>query len=196
MTEEKQRHHRAPERRYSNMELIRAKDTDIALLTAFYRYVTVHTGTMAKFGRWVYGLHPTDQMIISYIHDGNMYYIAEDEKIISAVAAVPFQTEEYHGTAWKAELNDQEVGPVHLLCVHPDYQGQGYSRQVMKAVENLMHIMNKKAVRLDALVSNIPARNLYESIGYHLCGTKHWYAENTGWTDFVLYEKSITELTS
>lgn len=45
-----------------------------------------------------------------------------------------------------------------------------------------------KACRLDTLASNIPAQKLYEKLGFTYCGKQHWYAENTGWTDFYLYE--------
>jgi len=46
----------------------------------------------------------------------------------------------------------------------------------------------KKAVRLDALGSNTPAHALYESLGFIRRDICHWYANNTGWTDFYVYE--------
>ena len=45
-----------------------------------------------------------------------------------------------------------------------------------------------KAVRLDALVCNALAHRLYESIGFQKRDVRHWYAENTGWFDFYLFE--------
>ena len=49
----------------------------------------------------------------------------------------------------------------------------------------------KKAVRLDALASNVPAQHLYLNKGFVYCGMRNQYAENTGWTDFYFYEKLI-----
>lgn len=48
-----------------------------------------------------------------------------------------------------------------------------------------------KAFRLDTLASNVPAQRLYESLGFVFCGRQHWYAENTGWIFFYLYERAI-----
>ena len=48
--------------------------------------------------------------------------------------------------------------------------------------------MGKKAVRLDALVCNIPAHRLYESLGFQKRDQRRWYADNVGWIDFFLYE--------
>lgn len=176
------------------MELIKATEKDFGLLATFYRYVTEHTASMTQYGRWIYGLHPTDQIILQYIRDGYLFYSSENGTIASAVAIVPFQTVEYHGAEWSSELADEEVGTVHILCVNPDLQGRGYSRQTMEAVEKLIRQSKLKAIRLDALSSNMPARKLYESIGYRSIGERHWYAENTGWTDFILYEKQLDKV--
>lgn len=46
----------------------------------------------------------------------------------------------------------------------------------------------KQAVRLDALESNIPARKMYEALGFQCRGKQNLYAENTGWTNFLFFE--------
>ena len=50
-----------------------------------------------------------------------------------------------------------------------------------------------KAVRLDALACNTPAHRLYESLGFQKRDVRHWYAENTGWYDFYLFEYLLQE---
>mgnify|MGYP003291049725 FL=1 len=49
----------------------------------------------------------------------------------------------------------------------------------------------KKAVRLDALASNTPAHQMYQSLGFRYRGKQHLYAENTGWTDFLFFEYTL-----
>ena len=34
----------------------------------------------------------------------------------------------------------------------------------------------------------VHARRLYESLGFQKRDVRHWYAENTGWVDFYLFE--------
>lgn len=48
--------------------------------------------------------------------------------------------------------------------------------------------MGLEACRLDTLFSNIPAQKFYTKLGFAYIGKAHWYADNTGWTDFLLYE--------
>lgn len=47
---------------------------------------------------------------------------------------------------------------------------------------------NIKAIRLDVLGGNIPASKLYESMGFKYIETLKLFYEDTGLTDFLLYE--------
>ena len=142
---------------------------------------------MDIYARWVYGQHPTDEMIRQYIQTGTMYYCEKDGSLLSAAAVTP-QAEDYHDSAWSVSLEDDEVAVVHLLCVAPEWQGRGVARETMGLVTELSRAMGKKAVRLDALACNTPAHRLYESLGFQKRDQRRWYADNVGWTDFFLYE--------
>lgn len=170
------------------MNLIRCKKDDFDRITNFYRYVTQHTPGMVQNGRWIYGQHPTDEMIERYITAGNMYYIENNSQMMAAVALTPFQESDYNSVDWSRTLKDDEVCVVHLLCVNPDMQRSGIAKALMKAIIDLAKKTGKRAVRLDALSCNEPANELYKKIGFVKCGTQNWFAENTGWIDFYLYE--------
>lgn len=170
------------------MELIKATENDFAKLTEFYRYVIDNTENMQTYARWVYGQHPSDEMIRHYIQTGAMYYGAQDGAIVSALAVTPYQEASYHNTEWAVSLADDEAAVVHILCVDPRRQKQGLAKQTMLLAAELSRAMHKKALRLDALACNTPAQRLYESLGFERRGTECWYAENIGWADFLLYE--------
>lgn len=169
------------------MKLVKATEQDFQRITQFYRDVITRTGHMDTYARWVYGQHPTDEMIRGYIQAGAMYYCGEGGAIVSAVT-VTSQAEDYHGAAWLLCLEDDEVSVIHLLCVAPEWQGRGVARETMGLVTELSRKMGKKAVRLDALACNTPAHRLYISMGFQKRDQRRWYAENVGWTDFFLYE--------
>lgn len=154
----------------------------------FYKYVIHHTDGMETYARWNYGQHPTDEMIKRYIDDGHMYYAEEDGEILAAVALTPFQNEEYHPVDWGCKLNDDEVLVVHILCVNPQLQRRGLAKNIMSEIIQTAGNMGMKAIRLDALCCNQPAHQLYEKCGFTKRGIQNWYAENTGWIDFFLYE--------
>ena len=69
----------------------------------------------------------------------------------------------------------------------PEYQGDG------AATAALDEIKKKKAVRLDAIGTNVPAQKLYEKYGFVSCGTAQEYYESTGETEFVFYEYVLAE---
>lgn len=157
-------------------------------IAAFYRHVIDSTPDMALYGRWIYGLHPTDEMIRGYLRSGAMYTLEHEGEIRCALAITPSQGSDYHDTSWGAALKDDEVAVVHLLCVDPNWQHQGIARRAMELGISISREMGKKAVRLDALACNTPAHRLYEALGFQRCGTAHWFADNVGWTDFYLFE--------
>lgn len=160
-------------------------------LTRFYRYAIDNTPDMSRYGRWIYGLHPTEDMIRSYVQSGAMYTCGLNDEIRCAFALTPNQGSDYHHTNWEKNLKDDEVAVVHLLCVNPDDQHQGIGRRSMELAMELAREMGKKAIRLDALACNSPAHRLYESLGFRQRGTAHWFADNVGWTDFYLYERLL-----
>ena len=172
------------------MKLIRAREDTIERITQFYRNVIAHTEHMDRCARWIYGQHPTDEMLQSYIRSGAMYYCEKDGAILSALAVTP-QAEDYHDAAWSIFLDDDEVSVIHLLCVAPEAQRQGVARETMGLIIKRSQEIGKKAVRLDSLASNTPAHQLYESLGFQKRDQRRWYAKTTGWTDFYLYELCI-----
>ena len=74
------------------------------------------------------------------------------------------------------------------MGISPDYIGQGVGKLVINEACKLGKKMGLKACRLDTLFSNIPAQKFYTKLGFAYIGKAHWYADNTGWTDFLLYE--------
>ena len=165
---------------------------DLPGMLEFYQLVIRETEDMPRYARWEYGKHPTKEMIENYVGQGMMYCLDAGEKIAAAVAVTPFQTSEYHGADWQITPEDDEVAVVHLLAVNPKCRKQGYAKAVMAEVIDLAKRSGMKAVRLDALACNIPAHRLYESLGFRKRDTRHWYAENTGWIDFDLFEYCLS----
>ena len=174
-----------------NLELIQAKADDFDVVAQFYRDSINGNPEMERFGRWIYGLHPTDEMILRYVRSGAMYTCQADGEILCAFAITPSQGDDYHDTAWGLNLEDEQVAVVHLLCVNPEYQHQGIGKRAMAHAIALAKQMEKNAVRLDALSSNTPAHRLYESLDFERRGTAHWFTDNVGWTDFYLFERPL-----
>lgn len=95
------------------MNLIKATMYDFDRLSQFYRHVIAHTENMDIYARWVYGKHPTDEMIESYIQKGSMYFSEKDGSLISAVAVTP-QAEDYHDSAWLVSFRSSKK---RIVCM-------------------------------------------------------------------------------
>ena len=96
--------------------------------------------------------------------------------------------EGYKKFQWRTQANDSEVLVIHALGVHPDFSGKGYAKEMVnKAIEVAMEA-SMKAIRLDVLGGNVPAEKLYTGIGFKYMDTLQMYYEDTGWTDYKLYE--------
>ena len=171
------------------MQLVLADDFDE--VREKYVQVIGNTKDMNVHARWIYGQHPTDEMIKSYIDRQEMYLFMDDRNIAGMVAVTMYQGEDYHNICWEQNLKDDEVASLHILAVTPEYQGKGISKEMMAKIISLAKENGRKAIRLDVLASNVPARHMYEKMGFVYRGKQNLFATNTGWTDFLFYELPI-----
>lgn len=165
-----------------------AAPEEMEQVKVFYRYICSSTPDMGRYGRWIYGKHPTDSMLEGYLRQRCLYLWEEEGVPAAAMALTPSQGELYHGIPWRMSLEDDEVAVVHVFCVSPDFRGKGMGRKMMKEAIRLARQQGKKALRLDALAENLPANLVYRQSGLCPMGTRLEYYPNTGWADFIYYE--------
>ena len=171
------------------MHLLKATEADFDRIKAAYLHIIEDSPDMDKYARYEYGTHPSDEELTEYIHNGNMYMLMDDDHIAGVVAITLSQGPEYHSIAWQIDVRDDEVMVLHLLGIMPEYLRRGTGTTLMSQALDMARRKSLKACHLDTLESNIPAQRFYEKLGFTFCGKAYWwYAENTGWTNFYLYE--------
>lgn len=170
------------------MKIVRAVKNDFEKIREFYDRVTDETPDMQMYARWKKGQHPKSSDIYKYIDMNAVYLLCDNGNIIGAMALTMSQTEDYRTAEWKINSEDDEVSVIHLLGIDPSRQKNGLGKKMIDEAIKISREEKKLACRLDALKTNIPARKMYESKGFEYIGKQRWYAENTGWTDFCLYE--------
>lgn len=114
------------------MKLVLARDFDV--VRKKYVEVIEHTKDMTIHARWIYGQHPTDEMIQSFIDKQEMYLFMDGKKIAGMTAITMYQDESYHEINWKQDLKDDEVVSLHIFTVIPEYQGKGISKGMMEEI--------------------------------------------------------------
>ena len=171
------------------MHLVQAHDLET--VKEHYINVIKNTPEIEQYARWAYGKHPTDEGLRSYIENGEMYLLTDRGIVAGMVAFVMHQGPDYETVPWAERLENDQVATLHLLAVCPEYQGRALGITILELADELAKQQGKRAMRLDVLESNLPAQHMYEKAGYVYRGKQRWYAENTGWTNFLLYEKSL-----
>ena len=88
-------------------------------------------------------------------------------------------------------IDNIEVLTPHALAVDPELQGKGIGKIVVENILTVAKSENKKAVRLDVLSACKAAERLYTSCGFHFVEAKNMFYEDTGWTEYKMFELNL-----
>jgi ribosomal protein S18 acetylase RimI-like enzyme len=174
------------------MNLLIARIDDLNNVTNLYDEIIDQTKNIEVYARWKKGLYPTEKMIRDYIKMNALYILKEGNALIGAMAVTVDNDTDYQTITWNVSAKEKEAAVLHILGVHPSYQNKGIGNRLIDEAVKIAKDNKKKALRLNALSSNIPAQKLYVKKGFVYCGTLNLYAENTGYTDFLFYEYNLS----
>lgn len=85
---------------------------------------------------------------------------------------------------------------MHILniCIHPDYQRQGYGKELLMYACHIATEKNCSNLYLEARRSNINALNLYYAQGFRQIGErKNYYVSQAGYEDALVLAKEMSE---
>lgn len=77
---------------------------------------------------------------------------------------------------------------IHALAVDPDSARTGIGKRMVEFCMKYAKDNGFKALRLDAVPKNTPARRMYERLGFGFAGEKDLKRYETGIPSFALYE--------
>ena len=155
-----------------------AAEHDLDSIERLYDDLNDHLAAHTNYPGWRKGSYPLRQDAEEGLHDGTLYVVEIDGTIAGTVMYLRTQAPAYQAASWQLPL-DAPVITLHILAVHPAYQGQGVGRALMDYAEVLARETGALAIRLDTHEANAPACRLYESCGYSMRGL----------IDLGLYEK-------
>ena len=87
------------------------------------------------------------------------------------------------------------MGECHLLniCVHPDYQRQGFGRQMVEYLLGQARSRNAVVALLEVRVSNVAAYRLYTTLGFDEIGVrKSYYPAHRGREDAIILARDLS----
>jgi len=137
---------------------------------------------------WEMGVYPTRQQLQNAIESQTLFLAHLDDCLVGVMILNHDYEPEYDNVKWQTYAKKDEVMVIHLLGVSPAHQRKGVARQMVSSVVDICTRSQIKAIRLDVLKKNLPAAKLYLSMGFQFIEAVKIYYEDTGLTDFLLYE--------
>lgn len=137
---------------------------------------------------WKKDIYPSPEFLMESISRKELYIGCENREIVCAMILNQENNESYEQFQWPTAAAKGEISVIHALGVHPVHTGKGFARQMVRTAIMLARKNNRKVLRLDVLKGNLPAENLYKGEGFRHLHTLPMYYEDTGWTDYELFE--------
>jgi len=137
---------------------------------------------------WEIDIYPAPEYLQEVISKKEMYVGEIDGELVAAMVVNHDFNESYNVFDWPTEAAADEITVIHALGVHPDYFHRGIAKQLVRKAVAIARENNQKVIRLDVLAGNLPAERLYEAEGFRHLHTLPMFYEDTGWTDYELYE--------
>ena len=142
---------------------------------------------------WTKGVYPTLEVIHSAIEGSDMFLAVEAGRIAGAFILNHAQGAGYDRVPWQTAAAPEAVGVLHLLAVHPDFQGRGLAKALLQRAAAEGRSRGDGVIRLDTLTWNLPGRRLYEGFGFQWRGDFDLTYPTTGTIPFSMYELAIGE---
>jgi ribosomal protein S18 acetylase RimI-like enzyme len=158
------------------MTITKASTTDIPEIMSLIRAAVkkMNDGGVQQWDE----TYPNREIITDDIKTGGLFKIPARDgtagagRIAGIIALNEQYFPEYNDLTWEDKAGRFMI--VHRLCVHPDFQGQGYSQKLMRYAEEHAKKNGYSSMRLDTFTGNQRALNLYDSLGYRRAGTVIW----------------------
>ena len=166
-----------------------AKEEELPSVQQLYWDITDSPGE-SQIG-WIKGIYPSDELLVSSIARSELYVQEERGHIIAAMILNTEGNESYAKADWGVNAAPGEALVLHALGVCPSHQHEGRAKAMVREAVRLSRKRKMKAVRLDVLAGNKPAAALYENEGFQFRGPLEMYYEDTGWTEFLMYELAL-----
>ena len=170
------------------MMIREADPADFDHVMAFY-YDLIDSMQDAEYRpKWEKDVYPARQFIKDSIAHNALVIAVIDGAIVGAMVVDQNCAESYDQAAWGIDADRDQVAVIHALGIAARWQGRGLAKKMVAYAIDGGRKKGLKAIRLDALPTNIPAHKLYLSMGFAYIGTIQIYYEDTGLTDFFLFE--------
>ena len=166
----------------------KAKPNEYDKVLKFYYQLIDDMQEMEYHPKWQKGIYPDPKELKIALENAELFIDEESEEVVAAMRVNHEVTDGYEKVSWAIDAAKEEITVIHMLGVAATLQGKGIAKKMVQFVIDTARSEKQKTIRLDVLVGNIPANRLYESMGFEFREKITLFYEDTGVTDFELYE--------
>ncbi len=156
---------------------------DVDALCEMYQEVIAELEKRKNYPLWHWGIYPNEETVRDAIERGEMVILAIDGKLAGA-AKVNEELEGEEYVLWKGT----SPRSIHLFTIRPGFTGMHASDWFLMRLIKEKRSSHIDSLRLNLIVGNKPAKNLYLRCGFVSCGCADVLLEDEGVLPFELME--------
>ena len=124
-----------------------------------------------------------ESVILRYLNKPNSVWVIE-------VQGMKIQNKPVGYTVLSRVLEESEL---LMISIDPEYQGQGFGKQLLELVQQEMHIQGAERMFLEVRESNVPAIALYETLGFCETGRRvnYYPTDNSKREDALIFSMEL-----
>ena len=172
------------------LAFIRCEPAQFNAVMAMYDRTLAELERTVNYPRWTKD-HPGRDYVKKAIEKGEQYACAAGGAILGAVVLNEDPEGNYALGHWSRELKAGTFLVVHLLAVDPAYKQKGIGGFLVDHAVALAKENGYRAIRLDIVPDNVPAKRLYTSKGFTAAGQMDLRPEIEEIPIFELYELNL-----
>ena len=170
------------------MEIRKCREEDIARTGNFYDRVVKQLDEHVNYPRWIYRVYPSEGTVRSMTEAGAQYVCTHEGDIVGAFALDDRPPECFSNGSWRRDLPAGSYMVLHALAVDPAFQRRGAASEIVRFCIDRAKSEGYRAMRVDIIPDNVPARTLVEKHGFVYAGDAASGLEFAGIPTFSLYE--------
>ena len=173
------------------LQLETADINEYVEILRFYDTVTDQLQGAEYSPGWIKRVYPTEDYLRESLRQKELFVARIHSEIIGVMVLNHETAAGYDLVEWQVQAEAKKVTILHAFAVADQYQRRGFGRQMVQAALDLARAAGQEAVRLDVLADNLPPQKLYAKMGFAYRGTQTLFYEDTGLTDYKLYEYAL-----
>ena len=151
---------------YGKMQIRKCREEDVAAAGSFYDDVVLWLNHHINYPKWMYKIYPSESWVKQMTEAGEQYICVDGKKIVGAFVLNADPQGNYRKGNWSLDLPDGSYMVLHALAISPELQGRGLGAEVVRFCTEKAKADGYRAIRLDIVPGNIPAKRLYEKTGF------------------------------